>query len=104
MTSYLRAERAVESAVPFRRPLDILIMTSEAPPIVFGISAYIDRLATGLTARRHRVTVLSSAQIRRIAFGEWRLSSFVARWPRIVTQRTRTGARTRAGTHQGVAQ
>jgi glycosyltransferase involved in cell wall biosynthesis len=86
MTGHLRAEPDVESAVPFRRPLDILIMTAEVPPIVSGISTCIDRLATGLIARQHRVTVLSSPQIRRVAFGEWRLSSFVAHWPRIVRE------------------
>jgi glycosyltransferase involved in cell wall biosynthesis len=86
MTSYLRAEPAIEGAVPFRRPLDILIMTSDAPPIVSEISTCIDRLATGLIARQHRVTVLSSPHIRRVAFGEWRLSSFVAHWPRIVRE------------------
>jgi len=86
MTSYLRAEPAIEGAVPFPRPLDILIVTSEAPPIVSGISTCIDRLASGLIARQHRVTVLSAAQTRRIALGEWRLSSFVAHWPRIVRE------------------
>lgn len=65
------------------RPLDILIMTSEAPPIVSGISTCIGRLATGLSHRGHRVSVLSSVQIPRLAFGEWRLSSFLAYWPRI---------------------
>jgi glycosyltransferase involved in cell wall biosynthesis len=69
-----------------RRPLDILIVTSEAPPIVSGVSTCVDRLATGLMARDHRVRVLSCAQIRRIVFGEWRLSSFVAHWPRIVRE------------------
>jgi glycosyltransferase involved in cell wall biosynthesis len=78
------AEPAPGEASP--RPLDILIVTSEAPPIVSGISTCIDRMATGLTAREHRVQVLSCAQIRRVAFGEWRVSSFVAHWPRIVRQ------------------
>jgi glycosyltransferase involved in cell wall biosynthesis len=65
------------------RPLDVLIVTSEAPPIVSGISTCIDRLATGLTHQGHHVTVLSSAQIPRLVFGEWRLSSFLVYWPRI---------------------
>jgi len=30
--------------------------------------------------------VLSSPQVRRVAFGQWRLSSFVAHWPRIVRE------------------
>ena len=68
------------------RPLDVLIMTSEAPPIVSGISTCIDRLATGLSHLGHRVSVLSSAQIPRLAVGEWRLSSFLAHWPRIARE------------------
>ncbi len=84
MSGQLRAEPAAGYASP--RPLDILIVTSEAPPIVSGISTCIDRMATGLIAREHRVEVLSCAQIRRVAVGEWRVSSFVAHWPRIVRQ------------------
>lgn len=73
-----RPEEAVAS-----RPLDILIVTSEAPPIVSGISTCIGRLATGLAGRGHHVRVLSSVQIPRLTWGEWRLSSFLAYWPRI---------------------
>jgi glycosyltransferase involved in cell wall biosynthesis len=69
--------------IPGCRPLDVLIVTSEAPPIVSGISTCIERLATGLTQRGHRIRVLSSAQIPRFTVGEWRLSSFLAYWPRI---------------------
>jgi glycosyltransferase involved in cell wall biosynthesis len=63
-------------------PLDVLIVTSEAPPIVSGISTCIERLATGLTQRGHRIRVLSSTQIPRVTVGEGRLSSFLAYWPR----------------------
>jgi glycosyltransferase involved in cell wall biosynthesis len=84
MNTHLQAGQPADGAVPFRRPLDIMIVTSEAPPIVSGISTCIDRLATGLIARQHSVRVLSCAQIRRVAFGEWRLSFFVAHWPQIV--------------------
>ncbi len=86
MNGYLTTGQPADDAGLCRRPLDILIVTSEAPPIVSGISTCIDKLATGLIAREHRVRVLSCVQIRRIAFGEWRLSSFVAHWPRIVRQ------------------
>ena len=86
MSRHLLAPQAAEGPVVGRRPLDILIMTSEAPPITSGVSTCVDRLATGLIARDHRVRVLSCAQIRRIALGEWRLSSFVAHWPWIVRQ------------------
>ena len=68
------------------RPLDVLIITSEAPPIVSGISTCIERLATGLSQRGHTVRVLSSAQIPRLALGEFRLSSFLAYWPRIARE------------------
>lgn len=66
-----------------RRPLDILIITSEAPPIVSGISTCISQLEKGLLAKEHNVTVLSSVQIPRITVGEWRLSSFAAHWRRL---------------------
>jgi glycosyltransferase involved in cell wall biosynthesis len=65
------------------RPLDVLIVTSEAPPIVSGISTCIERLAIGLAQRGHRIRVPSSTQIPRVTVGEWRLSSFLAYWPRI---------------------
>lgn len=65
------------------RPLDILIVTSEAPPIVSGISTCIGRLEQGLLDKGHNVTVLSSVQIPRVTVGEWRFSSFVAHWRNI---------------------
>jgi len=61
----------------------VLIVTSEAPPTTSGISTCVDRLAGGLAARNHHVSVISSAQIRRAALGEWRFSSFAAYWPQI---------------------
>jgi glycosyltransferase involved in cell wall biosynthesis len=72
--------------IPGCRPLDVLIVTSEAPPIVSGISTCIERLASGLTGRGHRIRVLSSTQIPRLTVGEWRLSSFLAYWPRIARE------------------
>jgi len=68
------------------RPLDVLVITSEAPPIVSGISTCIGRLAGGLSSRGHRVRVLSSTDIPRFALGELRLSSFLAYWPRIARE------------------
>jgi rhamnosyl/mannosyltransferase len=63
------------------RRLRILVITSEAPPIVSGISRSVDRLATGLRDRGHHVDVLSSVQIPRLVLGEVRLSSLAAFWP-----------------------
>ena len=56
-----------------QRALDILMVTSESPPIISGISTCIDRLRGGFTAKGHRVTVLSSVQIPRVTLGEWRV-------------------------------
>jgi glycosyltransferase involved in cell wall biosynthesis len=68
------------------QPLDVLVITSEAPPIVSGISTCIARLTGGLADRGHRVRVLSSADIPRFSLGELRLSSFAAHWPRIARE------------------
>lgn len=68
------------------RPLDILIITSEAPPIVSGIANCIDRLAGGLSARQHRVKVLSSVDIGRLTLGECRVSPFIVHWPRVARE------------------
>ena len=69
-----------------RGSLDILIVTSEAPPIVSGISTCIGRLEKGLRDSGHRVTVISSVQIPRITVGEWRFSSFAAYWRRLARE------------------
>ena len=45
------------------RPLDVLIATSEAAPIVSEITTRFDRLTSGLTGLGHHATVLSMAQI-----------------------------------------
>jgi rhamnosyl/mannosyltransferase len=63
------------------RHLRILVITSEAPPIVSGISRSVDRLAAGLRARGHHVDVLSSVQIPRLVLGEVRLSLLAAYFP-----------------------
>jgi rhamnosyl/mannosyltransferase len=62
------------------RKLDVLVVTSEAPPIVSGISRCVDRLTEGLRDRGHRVDVLSSVQIPRLCLGEYRFSAMVACW------------------------
>ncbi|GAA0920556.1 glycosyltransferase [Pseudonocardia zijingensis] len=63
--------------------LKILLVTSEAPPIVSGISRTVDRIATGLRERGHTVDVLSSVQIPRLVLGEYRFSALAAYWPAI---------------------
>ena len=69
--------------VPGSPRLDVLIVTSEAPPIVSGISRCVDRLTVGLRERGHRVDVLSSVQIPRLMLGEYRFSTLLAHWRRV---------------------
>ena len=90
-----RAQRVVAPAVapvrlddrrhhaPGSPRLEVLIVTSEAPPIVSGISRCVDRLTVGLRERGHRVDVLSSVQIPRLMLGEYRFSTLLAHWRRI---------------------
>src|SRR4051794_13261422 len=63
--------------------LNVLVVTSEAPPIVSGISRCVDRLTAGLRDRGHRVDVLSSVQIPRLVLGEYRFSALAGYWPSI---------------------
>jgi glycosyltransferase involved in cell wall biosynthesis len=73
----------VAAAPAGRTALKVLIVTSEAPPIVSGISKCVDRLTAGLRARGHHVDVLSSVEIPRMVLGEYRFSALAARWPAI---------------------
>jgi glycosyltransferase involved in cell wall biosynthesis len=78
--------RAGVPSLDDRRPktgLDVLLVTSEAPPIVSGISRCVDRLTEGLRANGNRVDVLSSVQIPRLCLGEYRFSALLAYWRHI---------------------
>jgi glycosyltransferase involved in cell wall biosynthesis len=66
-----------------RTRLNVLVVTSEAPPIVSGISRCVDRLTVGLREQGHRVDVLSSVQIPRLVLGEYRFSALAGHWPGI---------------------
>jgi glycosyltransferase involved in cell wall biosynthesis len=95
LTALRRAQRVVAPAVapvrlddrrhhaPGSPRLEVLVVTSEAPPIVSGISRCVDRLTVGLRERGHRVDVLSSVQIPRLMLGEYRFSTLLAHWRRI---------------------
>ena len=61
--------------------LSVLVVTSEAPPVVSGISRCVDRVTAGLRERGHRVDVVSSVQIPRFMVGEYRFSTLVLLWP-----------------------
>jgi glycosyltransferase involved in cell wall biosynthesis len=69
-----------------RRRLKILVIASEAPPIVSGVSRCVDKLTTGLRDRGQEVDVISAVDIPRFTVGEYRFSSFLAHWPRIAAR------------------
>lgn len=66
-----------------RRPMKILLVVSEAPPIRSGIARVAGELQAGLEARGHQVDILSSRDIPRYNFGEVRLSSFIFHWSKV---------------------
>lgn len=66
--------------------MDVLIVASEGPPIVSGISRCVGELSSGLRRRGHHVDVISSASMPRIKLGEYRFSSMLAYWPRIARE------------------
>ncbi len=63
--------------------MKILIVTSEAPPIVSGISRCVGELADGLRHRGHVVDIISSTDIPRVKLDEYRFSAMAAYWPGI---------------------
>ena len=67
-----------ESAEP---GLAILIVTSEAPPVVSGISTAVAVLRRGLTDQGHHVDVVSRDDFPRFIRGEFRFSAFAFYWP-----------------------
>lgn len=66
---------------PGSRPLRILLLTSEAPPVTSGISRTVNMLSTGLRDRGHVVDVVSRADFPHYDHREFRLSAFVLFWP-----------------------
>ena len=73
-TDHIRASLA-ETAGP-----RVLVVASEAPPIVSGVSRTVDRLTSGMRLAGMDVDVISSNDIPRWTFGEARISAFPAHW------------------------
>jgi glycosyltransferase involved in cell wall biosynthesis len=64
------------------RAMRVLVLTSEAPPVISGISSTVAALTTGLTERGHVVDVISRADFPRFMRRELRLSAFALFWPK----------------------
>lgn len=63
-------------------PLRTMIFTSEAPPVVSGISNTVAALQDGLSKMGHEVDVVTRADFPRFMRREIRLSAFALFWPR----------------------
>jgi glycosyltransferase involved in cell wall biosynthesis len=62
--------------------LRVLLLTSEAPPVVSGISRTVVMLSEGLRARGHTVDITSRADFPHVVRNEVRLSAFILYWRR----------------------
>jgi glycosyltransferase involved in cell wall biosynthesis len=65
-----------------RGRLRVLLLTSEAPPVVSGISRTAVMLSDGLRARGHAVDITSRADFPHVVRNEVRLSAFIFYWRR----------------------
>ncbi|WP_222267532.1 glycosyltransferase [Modestobacter marinus] len=61
----------------------VLVFTSEAPPVISGISTAVGGLARTHRERGHDVTVISRADFPHLVWRECRLSAFALTWFRI---------------------
>ena len=76
-------DSGVDSPDTIRTGLAILIVTSEAPPVVSGISKTVGLLDRGLTELGHVVHVISRDDFPRFMRGEFRFSAFAFYWPSV---------------------
>lgn len=67
-----------------KRSLRILMVATEAPPVQGGIARIIGYLRDGFQAHGHHVDIFAYPEVRRIAFGEVRLSGFIFKLPRLL--------------------
>jgi glycosyltransferase involved in cell wall biosynthesis len=76
--------RSEASAQTAGRPLRILMVATEAPPVRSGIAAVVGYLQDGLQRRGHQVDVLAYPEVGRLAFGDIRLSGLIFKLPRLL--------------------
>lgn len=63
--------------------LRVLVLTSEAPPVISGISTTVAELRRGLTDLGHQVDVVSRDDFPRWVRREFRFSGFAGSWPAV---------------------
>ena len=77
------ASRLPDAPRTGRSGLAVLIVTSEAPPVVSGISKTVAMLHRGLTEQGHEVDIISREDFPRFIRGEMRFSAFAFYWPSV---------------------
>lgn len=75
--------RSDASAQTAGRPLRILMVATEAPPVRSGIAAVVGYLQDGLQRRGHHVDVLAYPEVGRLEFGDIRLSGLIFKLPKL---------------------
>lgn len=60
------------------KPMSVLLVASQLPPVTSGVSRSVDRLRRGLIERGHRVDAVSALADRGLTYGEYRMH-FIAR-------------------------
>ena len=65
------------------RPLSILLLASQLPPVTSGVARSVDRLRRGLEERGHRVDAVSALADRGLTFGEYRVHFIARRFARL---------------------
>ena len=85
-TEEAEAERSCDPYVPGQaaRSLRILIVATEAPPVRGGIARIVGYLQEGFQQHGHHVDVLAYPEVKRLVFGQIRLSSLIFRLPRLL--------------------
>ena len=52
------------------KPMSVLLVASQLPPVTSGVSRSVDRLRRGLIERGHRVDAVSALADRGLTYGE----------------------------------
>jgi rhamnosyl/mannosyltransferase len=74
---------AQDQPVQADRPLSILLLASQLPPVTSGVARSVDRLRRGLEERGHRVDAVSALADRGLTFGEYRVHFIARRFARL---------------------
>ena len=69
------------------KPMSVLLVASQLPPVTSGVSRSVDRLRRGLIERGHRVDAVSALADRGLTYGEYRMHFIARRFARFARGR-----------------